>query len=74
MPPNKIHYILIRDSTSEELKLFAMVSNHGDFDQLGKSDLVGVGLEDKYKYPPPHDYPRAVSLTSNKIQTLANNT
>ena len=43
-------------------------------DQLGKSDLVGVGLEDKYKYPPPHDYPRAVSLTSNKIQTLANNT
>ena len=26
-------------------------------DQLGKSDLVAVGLEDKYKRPPPHDYP-----------------
>ena len=26
-------------------------------DQLGKSDLVAVGLEDKYKCPPPHDYP-----------------
>ena len=26
-------------------------------DQLGKSDLVAVGLEDKYKCPPPHDVP-----------------
>ena len=26
-------------------------------DQLGKSDLVAVGLEDKYKCPPPHDFP-----------------
>ena len=27
-------------------------------DQLGRNDLVAaVGLEDKYKCPPPHDYP-----------------